>query len=45
MSGSYFDIDMNVLEPGYAYGIKFSYYNGGVGSWVEQPERFKFRVE
>jgi len=45
VSGSYFDIDMNVLEPGYAYGIKFSYYNGGVGSWVEQPERFKFRVE
>jgi len=34
-----------MLEPGYAYGIGFSYYNGGVGSWVSQPERFKFRVE
>ena len=45
MSGSYFDLDMDMLEPGYAYGIKFSYYNGGVGSWVEQSERFKFRVE
>ena len=45
VSGSYFDIDMNMLEPGYAYGIKFSYYNGGLGSWVEQPEKFKFRVE
>ena len=45
VSGSYFDINMDMLEPGYAYGIKFSYYNGGLGSWVEQPERFKFRVE
>ena len=45
VSGSYFDIDMAMLEPGYAYGIGFSYYNGGIGSWVTQPERFKFRVE
>ena len=45
VSGSYFDLDMDMLEPGYAYGIRFSYYNGGVGSWVEQSERFKFRVE
>ena len=44
-SGSYFDINMEDLESGYAYAIKFSYYNGGLGSWVSQPEKFKFRVE
>jgi len=44
-SGSYFDLDMQMLEPGYMYGIKFAYYNNSVGSWVEQPETFKFRVE
>jgi len=45
VSGSYFDLDMEMLEPGYMYGIKLSYYNNSVGSWVEQPETFKFRVE
>jgi len=45
ISGSYFDVDMGLFEPGYAYGIKLAYYNGSVGSWVEQPETFKFRVE
>ena len=44
-SGSYFDLDMKMLETGYMYGIKFAYYNYSVGSWVEQPETFKFRVE
>jgi hypothetical protein len=44
-SGSYFDLDMKMLEAGYMYGIKFAYYNNSVGSWVEQPETFKFRVE
>ena len=44
-SGSYFDLDMEMLEKGYMYGIKFAYYNNSVGSWVEQPETFKFRVE
>jgi len=43
--GSYFDLDMEMLEKGYMYGIKFAYYNNSVGSWVEQPETFKFRVE
>ena len=43
--GSYFDLDMGMLEKGYMYGIKFAYYNNSVGSWVEQPETFKFRVE
>jgi len=45
VSGSYFDLDMNMLETGYMYGIKLAYYNNSVGSWVEQPETFKFRVE
>jgi hypothetical protein len=42
-SGSYFDLDMSMLESGYSYGLQFMrYYNGG---YVEQPEIFKFRVE
>ena len=41
--GSYFDLDMSMLEPDYAYGLQFMrYYNDG---YVEQPEIFKFRVE
>ncbi len=42
-SGSYFDLDMSLLEPGYSYGIKFVHYANG--DWREQPEVFKFRVE
>ena len=45
VSGNYFDVDMGLFEPGYAYGIKLAYYNGSIGSYVEQPETFKFRVE
>jgi hypothetical protein len=45
ITGSYFDLDMSMLEEDYAYGIKFSYYNNAVGSWVNQPEIFKFRVK
>jgi len=45
ISGNYFDLDVNLLEAGYAYGVKFSYYNHSIKSWVEQPETFKFRVE
>jgi hypothetical protein len=45
LSGSYFDLDMSMLETGYMYGVRLSYYNQDVGSWVEQPETFKFRVE
>ena len=44
-SGSYFDFDMEMLESGYMYGIKFAFYNEDVGAWVEQPDGFKFRVE
>jgi len=45
LSGSYFDLDISLLEPGYSYGIKLAYYNGAIGDWVEQPQIFKFRVE
>jgi len=44
-SGSYFDLDMNMFETGYMYGIKLTFYNEDIGSWVEQPETFKFKVE
>lgn len=43
--GNYFDLDMELLEPGYSYQIKFTYYNDSIGSWIEQPQTFKFRVE
>ena len=42
-TGSYFDLDMRLLEPGYSYGIKFLYYNNG--AYEEQPESFIFRVK
>jgi|2_EtaG_2_1085320.scaffolds.fasta_scaffold10292_2 hypothetical protein len=42
-SGSYFDLDMTLLEPGYLYGIKLAYYISE--GWREQEEVFKFRVE
>jgi len=43
VSGSYFDLDMSLLEPGYLYGIKLAYHVAG--QWREQEEVFKFRVE
>ena len=43
VSGSYFDLDMSLLEPGYMYGIKLLYHVAG--QWREQEEVFKFRVE
>ena len=42
-SGSYFDLDMGLLEDDYAYGLSFAYHLNG--KYVEQPEVFKFRVE
>ena len=43
ISGNYFDLSMDMLESGYAYGIKLAYYTSG--RYTEQPEVFKFRVE
>ena len=45
VSGNYFDLSMNLLEPGYSYGIKIAYYEETVNSYVEQPHIWKFRVE
>ena len=45
ISGNYFDFDMGMLEDGYAYGVSLAYYNDAVGSWVEQPETFKFKID
>jgi len=42
-SGSYFDLDMSLLEPDNVYGIKFVYYLNS--QYIEQPEEFKFKVE
>ena len=42
VSGSYFDLDMSMLEPGFEYGIKFSFYTNG--SFDEYGEIFKFKV-
>jgi len=45
VSGNYFDLEMDLLEPGYSYGVKVAYYEEAVGSYVEQPYIWKFRVE
>ena len=42
---TFWPVDMSMLEEGYAYRIGLAYYNGSIGSWVEQSETFKFRVE
>ena len=42
-NGSYFDLDMSMLEPDFSYGIKLMFVIGGKRE--EQTEIFKFRVE
>lgn len=44
VEGNYFDLDMKMLEPGHAYGLKFSFYEDSISSFIEQPNIFKFRV-
>ena len=44
-AGNYFDLDMKLLEPGYAYGIRLSVYDGMFNSYRELPHTFKFRVK
>ena len=44
-AGNYFDLDISMLAPDYMYEIKLAYYNDSIGSWEEQPQTFKFRVE
>jgi len=43
ISGNYFDLDMDILQSGYSYGLRFAYYANG--RYSEQPEVFKFRVD
>jgi len=42
VSGSYFDLDMSLLEIGYEYGIKFIFYTNG--TYDEHNAVFKFKV-
>ena len=42
VSGSYFDLDIGMLEADNSYQIKFVYLING--SYVEQPETFRFNV-
>ena len=41
-SGSYFDLDMDMLESGYLYELRFMHYVNG--KYVEQSEKFRFKV-
>ena len=45
VSGNYFDFEMDLLQPGFEYAFKFSFYDPSLNSWQEQRETFKFRVE
>ena len=44
-AGNYFDLDINLLESGYSYGIKYAFYEDSVSSYREQPYIFKFIVD
>ena len=44
-SGSYFDFDMSMLEPGYSYGVKLAYYDDFISDYKPINKVFKFRVE
>ena len=43
VQGSYFDLDMKMMEPGYMYGVSIAYYLSG--KYTEDNNTFKFRVE
>ncbi len=45
VSGNYFDFDMSLLQPGYEYAFKFSFYDDELSSWQEQNDQFRFRVD
>jgi len=44
VSGNYFNLDMKLLQQGYEYGLRFAFYDAELGTWQEQDETFKFRV-
>ena len=43
ISGSYFDLDMSMLEAGYMYYVQLAYYNNN--SYKQFNQTFNFRVE
>ena len=43
VSGSFFNLDMSILEPNYLYEISFLFQEGE--NYKEQKERFRFRVQ
>jgi hypothetical protein len=43
LSGSYFDVDMSLLEGDSTYAIKFIYYLNS--QYIEQSEEFRFKVK
>ncbi len=43
-SGSYFNLDMKMLEPGYNYELQFTFKDENTSTYYEQPYKFKFRV-
>ena len=45
IEGNYFDLDTNLLEAGYTYDLKFSFYEDSLSSYREQPYTFKIRVD
>ena len=45
VSGNYFNLDMSLLEAGYEYGIKLAFYDSQRQTWIEQDQKFLFRVE
>lgn len=44
-SGSYFDLDMSLLEPDFAYGVRFAFYDDDRNTWEKQNNEFKFRIQ
>ena len=44
IEGNYFDLDMDMLEAGYDYGIRFSFYDDYTTSWKDQSYEFRFKV-
>jgi len=41
--GSFFEMDMAILESNYSYEINFLYKEGN--QYIEDSERFRFRIE
>ena len=42
VSGSFFELDMSILEPNYLYEVSFLFGDGI--SYTEQEEKFRFRI-